>query len=153
MAVNLTPSLLVCYTLRHWLWPIEVLRFFGKIFRIVSLFMYRTQHSVVPINVQFHRQAHLAVQDHHHPPSPLPPTSTEGLRRFFSLRKSEHEGDVPLTLSRRGLGWGGIRGQQRHRNHNSLIPNKVVNPHNGPSAFLVLQLCGSREMEYVGNGK
>ena len=30
----------------------------------------------------------------------------------------------------------------------SLI-NKVVNPHNGPSAFLVLQLYGSREMEYV----
>ena len=31
--------------------------------------------------------------------------------------------------------------------------NKVENPHNGPSAFLVIQLCGSREIEYVVNGK
>ena len=35
----------------------------------------------------------------------------------------------------------------------SCTENKVENPHNGPSAFLVIQLCGSREIEYVVNWK
>ena len=35
----------------------------------------------------------------------------------------------------------------------NFFSNKVEKPHNGPSAFFVIQLCGSREIEYVVNGK